>query len=297
VKDFSNTNNTIETTFLHRVMMNNLKKEGKQIPEWLIEYDKQEKKVDCLFGEHLLKQYPNNPIGLVEAPKSAIYCTLYFGIPRAPEDILWLAVFNKSTFKIDRLKALEGRRVFVFPDLSKDGSTFNDWKKEAQSSEREMRGTKFYISDLLESKASESQRLDGADIADILIQHDWRNFRKQEQQEQQEENIDSEACKLLDDIFDCSGVKSRPEQRVRMIEKNLSFKQAAGAPINLYQDIKEIEGFFEGKDLPDSIKTNDGTILNPKEYVNRQLQCAKAGRPDSINYIDRLKELKAFISV
>jgi len=167
-----------------------------------------------------------------------------------------------------------------------------------------MRGTKFYISDLLESKASESQRLDGADIADILIQHDWRNFRKQDSyvsendtREQQEENIDSEACKLLDDIFDCSGVKSRPEQRVRMIEKNVTFKQAAGAPINLYQDIKEIEGFFEGKDLPDSIKTNDGTILNPKEYVNRQLQCAKAGRPDSINYIDRLKELKAFISV
>lgn len=303
VKEFNGTNNTIETTFLHKVMINNLKKEGKQIPEWLIEYDKQEKKVDCLFGEHLLKQYPNNPVGLVEAPKSAIYCTLYFGLPDTADDILWLAVFNKSTFKIDRIKALEGRRIFVFPDLSKDGSTYNDWKKEAQIFEREMRGTKFYISDLLENKANENQRLKGADIADILIEHDWKGFRKKnntptpahELPEGKNEDEVSPACKFLDELFECSGGYSVKHER--MIEKNVSYRQTAGAPINLYQDIKELEGFFEGKDLPDVIKIHDGTILNPKEYINRQLDCAKNGRPDSINYIDRLKELKEFLTV
>ena len=51
------------------------------LPNWLTPYKKNESKVSCLFGEHLLSKYPHNPIALVEAPKTAIYSTLYFGTP------------------------------------------------------------------------------------------------------------------------------------------------------------------------------------------------------------------------
>jgi len=51
---------------------------NKPLPDWLKAYLNNDIKVSCLFGEHLLNKYPQNPVGLVEAPKTAIYGTLYF---------------------------------------------------------------------------------------------------------------------------------------------------------------------------------------------------------------------------
>jgi hypothetical protein len=126
VKQFNEKNSTTKTNFLHSILANDLKFKKEPLPKWLDDYAKQDGRVTCIFGEHLLKQYPNNPIALVEAPKTAIYGTLYFGFPDNPDNLLWLAVFNKSSFSFDKLKVLKGRKVFVFPDLSKDGGTFNE---------------------------------------------------------------------------------------------------------------------------------------------------------------------------
>ena len=76
VKQFDKHNHTIGTDFLHSIIEKHYKRNNQQIPNWLEGYNKNETKVSCLFGEHLLRKYPLNPVALVEAPKTAIYGTL-----------------------------------------------------------------------------------------------------------------------------------------------------------------------------------------------------------------------------
>ena len=183
VKQFNETNHTINTDFLHSIIEKYHTQNNKPLPEWLKAYNKNETKVSCLFGEHLLSKYPFNPVALVEAPKTAIYGTLYFGFPELHENLIWLAVYNKSSFSFDKLKVLQGRDVYTFPDLSKDGNTFNEWQQKAKNFENQLPGTTFIFSDLLERLAPETDKYEGYDLADYLIKQDWRTFRKQNIQE------------------------------------------------------------------------------------------------------------------
>ena len=181
VKKFDKNNNTTSLNKLDKVIISELKKEQKQTPEWLkkhVEYGDVYGYFTCLFGEHLLGLFPDNPIALVEAPKTAIYCSLYFGLPKKKDDFIFLAVYNKSSFTFDKIKVLKGRKVFVFPDLSKKGDTFNDWQDKAKQYEKNLKNTRFIFSDLLEKYASDEERNNGLDIADFLIKQDWRLFRK-----------------------------------------------------------------------------------------------------------------------
>ena len=178
VKQFNDKNHTTGTDFLHSIIEKYHTKHNNPLPKWLEAYRNQDKRISCLFGEHLLSKYNSNPVALVEAPKTAIYGTLYFGLPETPESLIWLAVYNKSSFTFNKLKVLEGRFVYVFPDLSKNGCTYNEWETKAKEYESHLPGTRFIFSDLLEQKASLEQRQQGADIADVLITKDWRLFHK-----------------------------------------------------------------------------------------------------------------------
>lgn len=187
VKQFDEANHTTGTDFLHSIIEKHHTRNNKPLPVWLEKYIQQEKRITCLFGNHLLSKYPNNPVALVEAPKTAVYGTLYFGLPETPESLIWLAVYNKSSFSFDKLKALKGRFVYVFPDLSKDGNTFLEWETKAKGYEARLPGTRFIFSDLLEQLAPEADKTRGNDLADFLIKLDWRKFRKLEIREQQHE--------------------------------------------------------------------------------------------------------------
>lgn len=178
VKQFDKANHTTGTDFLHSIIEKHYTKRGNTLPGWLTAYLKQDKRITCLFGEHLLAKYPGYPVALVEAPKTAIYGSLYFGLPTTPESIIWLAVYNKSSFSFDKLKALQGRAVYVFPDLSATGGTFTEWQTKAKGYEKRLPGTRFIFSDLLERLAPDKDRIAGADIADFLIQQDWRHYRQ-----------------------------------------------------------------------------------------------------------------------
>lgn len=180
VKQFDNTNHTTATDFLHSIIEKHHTRNNKPLPDWLEAYTKQDKRITCLFGEHLLSKYPNNPVALVEAPKTAVYGTLYFGLPETPENLIWLAVYNKSSFSFEKVRALRGRFVYVFPDLSKDGGTFKEWETKAKCYEAQLSGTRFVFSDLLEQLAPQRDKKQGHDIADYLITQDWRVFRKQQ---------------------------------------------------------------------------------------------------------------------
>jgi hypothetical protein len=180
VKHFNHHNHTTATDFLHSIIEKHNTQNNKPLPEWLEAYKRNETKVSCLFGEHLLRQYPHNPIALVEAPKTAIYGTLYFGFPEQPEDLLWLAVYNLSSLNLGKCMALKSRSVYLFPDLSKDGKAFDLWSNKSTEIQKQLPGTYFQVSDLLEEHAPLQDKEQGQDIADYLIKQDWRLFRNEQ---------------------------------------------------------------------------------------------------------------------
>ena len=179
VKQFDTHNHTVGTDFLHSILERHYEKKWVSAPDWLRDYLDNEKKVTCLFGEHLLSRYPHNPIALVEAPKTAVYGTLYFGFPDDHTKLLWLAVYNLSSLNYDKCKALAGRDVYLFPDLSKDGRAYELWSEKANQLKEQLPGTRFEVSDLLERNATEAERTNGLDLADYLIRLDWRSFKKE----------------------------------------------------------------------------------------------------------------------
>lgn len=113
--------------------------------------------VQCLFGEHLLKIYPNKVVALVESEKSALIASGVY------PDYVWLATGGKSQLSIDKLKVLQGRTVVMFPDV--DG--FEYWSNKAK--EVEAIGCKVVVSDLLEKNATDEDKANKIDIADWLI--------------------------------------------------------------------------------------------------------------------------------
>ena len=78
-----------------------LKQRGMLPKEWGL--------TQCLFGEHLLKKYPDKPVCLVEAEKTALICSALM-----PEYV-WVAVGGKGQLG-DKVEVLYGRTILAFPD-------------------------------------------------------------------------------------------------------------------------------------------------------------------------------------
>ena len=186
-KQFDPRNHTYWTGFVHSIIESKCVRHGHPIPEWISRYKDNESKVSCLFGEHLLSKYPYNPVALVEAPKTAIIGTLYFGFPQEAHNMLWLATGSLGYLTYERCRRLAGRDVYLFPDLSLDGIAYRKWNKCAFELKNKLSGTRCTMSNLLEGSANEQDRFSGYDLADYLIQLDWRKFRHKEHSIQWEE--------------------------------------------------------------------------------------------------------------
>jgi hypothetical protein len=109
------------------------------------------------FGEHLLRQFPDKPIAVVEAEKTAIVASLC--LPQ----FVWLGCNSKSWLKAERLKRFGTRRIILYPDA--DG--FDLWQKVA--AEARIKNLNVVVSDLLETHATDQEKADGFDLADYLI--------------------------------------------------------------------------------------------------------------------------------
>lgn len=298
VKQFDEQNHTTGTDFLHSIIVKSHNRKNKPLPEWLKAYTEQDRRISCLFGEHLLDKYPNNPVALVEAPKTAVYGSLYFGLPESTESIIWLAVYNKSSFSFDKLKVLQGRFIYVFPDLSKHGSTFTEWESKAKEYENRLPGTRFIFSDLLERLASDHHKIEGSDLADYLIKQDWRLFRKQNIQEQppQPEAEKSEASeqgeaaktKIISHVL--------PLPRVEVLKSELPVQKQSQSWNN---DITELETFFASVELPaQPLELNKcSTITDCRRFLETHFATVKRSNGNRIflPYLDRLKELRSII--
>ena len=112
----------------------------------------------CLFGEHLLLQYPTKPVAIVESEKSALIAAHFMS------DFIWLATGGiHSCFKEESIKVLKNRSVMLCPDLG----AFEAWKAKMPILSAVC--SKVVISEHLELAATEEQRKRGLDIADFLL--------------------------------------------------------------------------------------------------------------------------------
>lgn len=303
VKKFDEQNHTTVQNKLDKVILSGLKKENRAVPEWLtkhIEYGDKYGYFTCLFGEHLLSKYHSNPVALVEAPKTAVYGTLYFGLPETPETLIWLAVYNKSSFSFDKLKVLQGRFVYVFPDLSKDGNTFKEWETKAKEYESRLPGTRFIFSDLLEQLAPERDKNEGNDLADYLIKQDWRLFRKRNIQEQTPKPGPEKVTKVTHhpkNTFSQTELFPKVEVfKTKRIEHPIKEQ-----PKSWSNDVTELENFFSRIELPTHpIKLNQcSTIIDCSLFIESHFISVKAndGKRRFLPYLKRLQEVKQILTV
>ncbi|AEI51205.1 DUF6371 domain-containing protein [Runella slithyformis] len=169
VKCFDETGHTIKdvladgetksrTTWVHSLLQRK-----QPAPVWLTDYLNQENKVGCLFGEHLLKSEPAKVVCVVEAPKTAMIASLYF------PNFIWLAVGALTYLTADRCKALEGRKVILWPDLN----GYNLWKERADK----LSAGRWKVSDFLEQVATDEERKSGLDLADYLPRFHYKDFQ------------------------------------------------------------------------------------------------------------------------
>ena len=153
------------TTWVHSSYARRCDERKQPYPVWLVAYLDERKAVQkspCLFGlPQLLSADADQPIAIVEAPKTAIISTPYF------PDYIWMAVGALSYLNAERLTPLRGRRITLFPDLSKDGTAFHRWNRVA--SELLAQGFQITVSTYLEDNATEEERVAGADLADFLL--------------------------------------------------------------------------------------------------------------------------------
>lgn len=136
----------------------------------------------CLFGEHLLglEENQNKTVAIVESEKTAIIASFF------AKNAIWLATggiqqLNPAT-NPDRFKALIGKNVILYPDLSLpnsyDGDTaYKNWIRKADF--LKYLDVNVSVSDLLEQVATEDERKSGYDIADYLIKEYGINIENQ----------------------------------------------------------------------------------------------------------------------
>ncbi len=113
----------------------------------------------CFFGEHLLID-KSKPVAIVESEKTAVIASVY--LPQ----FVWLAVGSLNNLNAEKCIILYGRTVTLFPDLN----GFEKWTQKAKELEHI---AIFTVSDLLEKIAVESERHQGLDVADYLIQFEY----------------------------------------------------------------------------------------------------------------------------
>jgi hypothetical protein len=171
-------------TWLHSSIQKKAGYNGFNYPSWLADYlahQKQGGKItNVLFGEHLLNQYPSNPLNVVEAPKTAIIAALYFGTPNSKEDKetpVWVAVgaLNRLSSEIVEMLVNERekrglRGVTLWPDLSEVKNLTPDVKRRGTAFEyweAKSRGL-LVMSTYLEDIATDKDRVQGKDLADFL---------------------------------------------------------------------------------------------------------------------------------
>jgi hypothetical protein len=217
----------------------------------------------CLFGEHLLID-KIKPVAIVESEKTAVIASVY--LPH----FIWVAVGSLTNLNAEKCSILKGRTVILFPDLN----GFDKWSSKAKELSHL---AIFSVSDLLERKATETEKKQGFDLADYLIKYDYKAFALPE----------PEATETPPAVQPLVEVKpfEQPEQP---------------KPESWEQDINELENYFAGIQLPTQpVKLNRcSTITDCSLFIESHFATVKAnkGKRTFLPYLNRLQELKQVLT-
>ena len=207
----------------------------------------------CLFGSHLLID-KTKPIAIVESEKTAIIASEY--LPQ----FIWLATGGKQNLRADLFQNIQNRKKVFFPDLK----CFDLWSEKAK-----ILGFKNYtISDLLELKATDTEKEQGFDLADYLLQFDFKSF------------------------IETKPKATEPNPIVQTINEVETEK-----PKPIKWNIDELESFF--KNIPDqSIRISKCELVKSiKKFSQSHLEFIKHnnGKKSFEPYYERLLQLKEMI--
>ena len=78
-----------------------------------------------------------------------------------------MATGSKGNLQDERMSAVKGRKVILYPDTDTEGKTYCQWCKRAD--ELNAKGWQIQVCDYLEKMATPEQREAKIDIADLLI--------------------------------------------------------------------------------------------------------------------------------
>ena len=112
----------------------------------------------CYFGEHLLRLYPDKPIAIVEAEKTAVIASMIY------QDYIWLAAGNLNGITAEKSTVLRDRNIVLFPDAG----CLEKWNKKKDEIRNEI-FCQINISYLVETHATPQQFQEGCDIADYIV--------------------------------------------------------------------------------------------------------------------------------
>ena len=231
----------------------------------------------CLFGEHLLKLYPDKPIALVESEKTAMISAGH--VP----DFNWLATGNLNNLSETRVKCLEGKRVTLYPD----GGAFAVWKKKADQLSHI---ADFNVSGFIEKNASSKQLSEGYDIADYLI----------DSPKEIKSHIEEDESTLLKTNISCDFHQPTTAKVVALNRGTEVVNKMSGSNENenndYLWDINRLEKYFKVINIPsEPIKLKSvGLITDVQKFIKVNLSSAKIhnGKRISKPYFERLKALK-----
>ena len=209
----------------------------------------------CYFGEHLLNEQPDKIVAITEAEKTAIICSVLF------PQMVWIGAGNLNGLTVEKSKALKGRSIMLFPDLSNpdlpiEKQAFTIWSNKADEI-RKTYGCKVVVSDILEKNATDEEKRNGLDIADYLIKQ----------------------------------MKQVPDQ-VKVFQQPPQPPQPPQQDINNIAD--ELERFFAGIKLPDEPIdiTPTYTICEPDRYVKGAIRAIRSGKYNTGAFLERLQQLR-----
>lgn len=226
----------------------------------------------CFFGEHLLNGN-TKPVAIVESEKTAVIASVY--LPR----FIWLATGGKQGLNPEKCSVLKGRAVTLWPDLN----CFNDWENKVKELSHI---AKFNVSDLLEVKATEAEKVSGLDLADYLIKFDLSEFIKSTPTQSRPEAIPEEPQALT---IDQKQNESLPKPE-RQLFNHINWSR---------NDIEELENYFMSIEPPQTpIQVKCGVITNFELFVSSHINQLRQPKPYSMlePFYLRLSELRSVLS-
>lgn len=152
------------TSWVHTALTVAYKKRQRSEPDWLMNYKTNAPKSPIPFGLHQIRTAPTDqPIAIVEAPKTAVVCSACF------PQFIWIAIGALDYLTVERVTPLRNRKIRLFPDASERSNVYTKWRNKADLFNTQ--GFSISVDTLLEQIAplTDQQRANGYDMADYLL--------------------------------------------------------------------------------------------------------------------------------